>query len=388
MSLIESNPQSLPCVVMRGGTTRGFFFRPEDLPRDPKVRDDLLLNIVAGHESRQADGLGGVDMLLSKVATVWPSKLPDVDVECSFGAITPGSSRIKYGSNCGNLVSAVALYTLQQGLCPDLQRTVRILNPDSNKRVDAQLMDKEAFHEQVKRMKSMGMALTGTPVDLAFIDPAGTIGLGLLPTGRAVNQLHLDTGVTIDASITDSGTVYVFISASDLGLDFATSPLNSQQQADLLHIVENLRGQAAVLCGLADSPEDARRTSPAVPKVALVSPPKDYSIENGSLSIKARNVDLLARIISSQNLHKAYAVTGAIATISAAVIPGSVVNKLVTERAGQSPFSLRIGHPSGIIEPRLDWHHSSDNVAVDRAYVIRTARRLMTGVSFLPDPLE
>ena len=124
--------------------------------------------------------------------------------------------------------------------------------------------------------------------------------------------------------------------------------------------------------------------SPVAPKVALVSPPRDYPVNGGEAVIEAGQVDLLARIVSGQNLHSSYAVTGAVAISSAAVVPGSVVNRLVGEQADRSPFSLRVGHVRGVIEPRLDWHVSGDGVVVDRGYMIRTARKLMSGVSYPP----
>jgi 2-methylaconitate cis-trans-isomerase PrpF len=368
----------VPCVVMRGGTTRGFFFRPEHIPSDPAIRDRLLLDIVAGQDLRAADGLGGNDMLLNKVVEVWKSERPDADVECTFGVITPASARVKYGSNCGNLVSAVALYAVEEGLCTNASGTVRLFNPQSGTRIDARFMEAVEFRERAARAKSMGMVLSGVPVELAFIDPASTIGRGLLPSGRAVDRLTLPSGAEIEASIVDSGTVYVFVAAGDLGLDYATAPLDGEQRRALQASAEHLRGQAAALCGLAERPEDALRLSPAVPKIALVSPPHDYVFDNGRDGFVAREVDMLGRIISSQNFHTSYAVTGAMATIAAAVVPDSVVNRAVGG-AVASPLTLRIGHPSGMIEPRQDWRAGEDGVVIERAYAIRTTRRLMTG---------
>ncbi len=380
---IQYRPDSkVPCVVMRGGTTRGFFFRPEHIPSDPAIRDRLLLDIVAGEDLRAADGLGGNDMLLNKVVEVWPSTRPDADVECTFGVITPGSGRVKYGSNCGNLVSAVALYAIEEGLCTSTSATVRLFNPQANARVDARFMDTAEFRERAARAKSMGMVLSGVPVELAFIDPASTIGRGLLPSGRAVDRLRLPSGTDIDASIVDSGTVYVFIAANDLGLDHAIAPLASEQRRELLEIAEHLRGQAAVLCGLVDRPEDALRLSPAVPKISIVSPPRDYVFDNGRDGFAGHEVDMLGRVISSQNFHTSYAVTGAMATIGAAVVPDSVVNRAIGG-AVSSPIALKIGHPSGMIEPRQDWRATDDGVVVERAYAIRTTRRLMTGTVHL-----
>ncbi len=136
------------------------------------------------------------------------------------------------------------------------------------------------------------------------------------------------------------------------------------------------------MCGLADTPEDARRVTPAVPKISIVSPPHDYALANG-LRFVASEVDMLGRIVSSQNFHNSYAVTGAMATIAAAVVPGSVVNRVVGHAAERSPLSLKIGHASGVIGARQEWHPTGDGVMIDRTYMIRTARRLMTGSAYV-----
>ncbi len=385
MTLLARTRQSVPCVVMRGGTTRGFFFHANDVPRDPAKRDEMFLDIVAGHDLRQADGVGASDMLLSKVVTVQKSDRPDADVECTFGAITPGTARIKYGSNCGNLVAAVALFATEEFLPLALNDTVRLFNPQSGARVDARFMAADEFRGWTERVKTAGMATTGVPMELAFIDPASTIGRGLLPTGRAVDRLRLKSGMEIDASIVDSGTAYVFVSARDLGLDHATEKLSTEQQSALLDQAEHLRGQAAVMCGLVERAEDALRLSPAVPKIALVSPPRGFTLDNNRVSFDAGEVDLLGRIISSQSFHNSYAVTGALATIAAAVVPGSVVNRTVGDAAHKPSLTLRIGHPSGVIELRQDSHIAGDSVTIERAYVVRTARRLMSGSACVPE---
>ena len=384
MSGIIVKLQSVRCVVMRGGTTRGFFFQAKDLPRDPEARDRLLMAIVAGHDLRQVDGLGGADLLLSKVAVVWPSAHSDADVDCLFGSITPGDARIKYGANCGNLISAVALFAVEEGLCGTLDGAVRIYNPDSNTRVEASFLDQAWLCDHADQIGLAGMPATGIPLELAFIDPTGSIGGDLLPTGNAIDHLTAQSGKTVEASIVDSGALYVFVSSEELGLECATMPLEGQRRIDLLDEVEYLRAQAAVLTGCAATPAEASLTSAAVPKVALISSPTDYETDRGRL-IKATDVHLLARIISSQSLHRAYAVTGAIATISAGIVQGSVVNRVVGAIASAAPLALRIGHPGGIMEPRIDWRRFSGSVAVERAYVTRTARHIMSGLTYLPN---
>jgi 2-methylaconitate cis-trans-isomerase PrpF len=230
-----------------------------------------------------------------------------------------------------------------------------------------------------------GMPATGDCVELSFLDPAGTAGKGLLPTGNVIDLLEMPDGRTIEASIVDSGAQYVFVHAEDLGLTAVAKSDEVAGNATLMALFEHLRGQAAVLSGLASSASAAAVETPAVPKLAFVGPPADYLTEGHRLPVAADDVDLLSRIISSQSFHKAYAVTGAIATTSAAVIPGSVVNRLAGAKFDPAAGHLRIGHPTGIIECTVQWTRQAGAVVIERASVLRTARRIMEGSNFLPD---
>jgi 2-methylaconitate cis-trans-isomerase PrpF len=369
---------------MRGGTTRGVFFNADDLPADPEKRDRILMAVVGGPDPRQVDGIGGADLLLSKVSIVWPSERPDADVECSFGSITPGSRTIKYGANCGNLISAVALFAWQEGLLGGSPEMVRIYNPDSGTTVEARL-DQRDISGDTRFAQISGMPATGDLVKLAFLDPAGTAGNGLLPTGNVIDHLEMPDGRSIRATIIDSGAQYVFVSATEMGLQATATSKEVAGDANLMATFESLRGQAAVLTGLASSPDNAKIETPAVPKLAFVGPPMDYLTEGKNLPVAAGDIDLLSRIISSQSFHKAYAVTGAIATTSAAVVIGSIVNQLVGNKFDPAVGRLRIGHPTGIIECTVKWSRKADAVVIERASVLRTARRIMEGSNFLPD---
>ena len=241
-----------------------------------------------------------------------------------------------------------------------------MFNPDSNTVVEARILH-ESANGNLMRDRSDGLPRSGTAVEVSFIEPDSTIGRGLLPTGRAVDLLPAGDGRGIEVSIVDSGAVYLFVRASDM-------PFDPGRTAELLRVAEHLRSQAAVTIGLAGTPEDARRLTPNVPKVAFVSPASEA----------AADAHIFARIVSSQSLHRAYAVTGAIATIAAAVIPDSIVNRFVGNGRLSSPVSLRIAHPGGVIEPRVEWRSTANGIAIDRACILRTARRLMQGLLYPP----
>lgn len=376
---------SVRCVVMRGGTTRGVFFHAGDLPADPARRDAILLAVVGGTDPRQVDGLGGADLLLSKVALVWPSERADAQVECRFGSITPGSPRVKYGSNCGNLSSAVACFARQEGLVAPDAEWVGIHNPDSGTSMEARW---RGWDPQVRaRMASTsGMPVSGELVELTFLSPEATATGRLLPTGRAVDCLRLPDGRPVQASIVDAGALYVFLRPGEVGLPEGATSDQLRGDARLAGLCEDLRGQAAVLAGLVDHAADALARTPAVPKLSFVRPPADYRTEGSGIDVQASEIDLVGRIVSSQSFHKAYAVTGAIATAAAAAVPGSVVAAAMGGESAPGERRVRIGHPSGIIECALETCHSGGEVRIPRATVLRTARRIMEGRCFLDEP--
>lgn len=366
---------------MRGGTSRGVFFHAGDLPTDLEQRDRVLMNVIGASDPRQVDGLGGADLLLSKVALVWPSDRADADVECCFGSIPPGSKGVKFGANCGNLASAAACFARQEGLVDDSRDLVRLYNPDSGSRMEARLRPREAGRDVAARSCD-GMPTTGELVELSFLDPTGTAGDGLLPTRHVIDELQLPDGRRVAASIVDAGAQYVFLRAEELNFPAAPSQ-EIEQRAEILAACEYLRGQAAVLTGLADSAAEAARVTPAVPKLAFVGPAVDYCTAAREQAVSVHHIDLVGRIVSSQSFHQAYAVTGAIATAAAALVPGSVVHRFVGDDPQATARHLRIGHPTGTIECTVEAVRFAGQIAIRRASFLRTARRIMAGRCFL-----
>ncbi|MGI9262950.1 MAG: PrpF domain-containing protein, partial [Woeseiaceae bacterium] len=213
-----SDGKPIPCVVIRGGTSRGLFFHDHDLPRHPRLRDSVIMGAVGAPDPRQVDGLGGADMLLSKVAIVSRSKDDDADIECEFANIAPGKDRPTFGTNCGNLVAAVALFAIDEGLISSRERHVeiRIRNKNSGNLIDARI-GRLAGELGVSTATS-GMSNSGVCVDLDFLDPVGTVRKTLLPTGSARDTFALGDGRSVDVSVVDAGALYVFARAADLGL--------------------------------------------------------------------------------------------------------------------------------------------------------------------------
>ncbi len=381
---------SISCVVMRGGTSRGLFFHDRDLPADHEQREKVLLAAIGGTSPRQVDGLGGADLLLSKIAVVAPSQKPDVDVECSFVSVTPNHRTPAYGVNCGNLIAAVALFAIEEGLASrDQPRSlVRIHNTDSGGFVHAHVGAREDAGLTAEACQLAGMPATGSLVELEFLNPVGTVQDRLLPTETAANSVKLLDGRSVQMTIVDAGALYAFVPAGDLGLSGVETTVELQDTADLMETLEYLRGCAAVLSGLVDSPEEAIHKTRAIPKLALVAPPVGYKIEGSGTYVEAESIDLVSRIVSCQELHKAYAVTGGIATAVAACVPGSTVQHATGLETGTGLRSIRIGHASGVMETGVQCSAVAPAIVIDRATCIRTARRIMAGSVLIPQHHE
>ena len=382
--LSSSNDEAIRCVVMRGGTSRGLFFHEQDLPSDPAQRDKVIMGALGAPDPRQVDGLGGADMLLSKVAIVARSASADADVECEFANMTPGKERPTYGTNCGNLVAAVALFAIGEGLVSAGSGTpvVRIRNRNSGSLIEAHINALNGERWQSCRLA--GMPGTGACVDLDFLEPVGAIQSLLLPTGNARETVCLGKSRSADISIVDAGALYVFVRAKDLGLTAVETGTQLRNSPGAMESLERLRAEAAKMVGLVESTAEATHLTPDVPKLAVVGPAVSYHCDASSTRVEAESIDLVSRIVSSQKYHKAYAVTGAIATAAAATIDGSTVHEAVGGNAGSGVLEVRIGHPSGVLACEVESCTSSGNHDIARARIRRTARQVMQGTVFVP----
>ncbi len=372
----------VPCVFMRGGTSRGAYLRAEDLPSDPRARDEMILAIYGSPDVRQIDGLGGADSLTSKVAIIGPSARPDADVDYTFGQVGITTSEIDYKPNCGNISSGVGPYAIEQGLVPAVEplTQVRIYNTNTKKVIVAEVPVHDGHVEVEGDCRIDGVPGSGARILLDFLDSGGSATGKLLPTGRPKDVLEVD-GQRYTASLVDAGNAYVFLRAEELGLDGTELVDRVNTDRALLDRLEAIRGAAAELYGFVADRKDALRLSPNLPKIAFVAPPKDYKTASGRL-IRADEIDLLGRGLSAQILHKAYAVTGAICTGAASKVPGTVVNEVCTAPADQ--LTVRIGHPAGIFSLEMRVEERNGELVLTRAALERTARRIMDGFVYVP----
>lgn len=373
-------------VVMRGGTSRGVFFRPDDLPADPALRDRVILKVFGGGDpyGRQIDGLGGATSTTSKVAIIGPASVPDADVDYTFGQVNVTAPMIDYGGNCGNISSAVGPFALDEGIvrATDPVTTVRIWQTNTRKRIVAHVPTAGGRHQVEGDYAIDGVPGTGGMITLEFLEPGGSMTGRLLPTGRAAEPLEVPGFGTITVSLVDAANPVVFVRPADLGLSGIEMPDRVDGDADLLGRLEAIRAHAAVRMGLAATAAEATAKSPGVPKIAFTSAPTSFASTSGRM-VEASAIDVVGRIMSMGRLHRSYALTGAICTAVASLVEGTVVHA-VARAAGGGERTVRIGHPAGIIEAGAKVVRRDGVWIVEKVVTKRTARRLMEGVALVP----
>ena len=374
--------EMLRCAIVRGGTSKGIFIMKNELPKDPVKRDAVIRAIYGSPDVRQIDGLGGADVLTSKLAIISPSTRPDADVDYTFGQVSFETDFVDYGGNCGNLSSAVGPFAIDEGLVEPVEpiTTVRIHLTNSHNILIAEV--------PVKNGKAMvdgdfvidGCPGTGAKITLDWSDVIGGITGKLLPTGNAKDIIEAD-GVKYPVSIVDAGNPVVFIHASSLGMKGTETPNEIESNKPLMETIEKIRGQATVMCGMVDKAEDAKTKSPYAPFFAIVSPPADYRTISAS-EVKAGDIDLVSRLLFMLKMHKTYPVTGTVCTGAAVRIPGCIAYEVLREEA-RSRITVNIGHPGGIIPVETSAESVSGEIKMKKIGVYRTARRIMDGTVYV-----
>ncbi len=374
------NPEMerIPCVIMRGGTSKAVFLLENDLPSDPQVRDRVILSIFGSPDSRQIDGLGGADPLTSKLAILARSSRADADVDYTFGQVDIHTPFVDYSSNCGNISSGVGPFAIAQGLVKAVEpvTVVRIYNTNTDSVFQAEVPVVNGKPAVLGDYKIHGVPGTGAHIGLNL---AGTVGAKtgkLLPTGNPTDVITVEGFGPLTASMVDAGSPMVFVRASDLGLTGTETPAQVDSNPKLLELLETIRCIAAEQMGIASRAE-ARQRVRAVPMVAFVAPPQPYKSHIDGTQIAADEIDFVARDMFMQIMHKTYSGTATVCTGCAAVTPGTLVYAL---RGQRESGLVRIGHPGGIITCDT----TVENGNITRAVFGRTARRIMEGYVYVP----
>ena len=371
-------------VYMRGGTSKGCIFHKEDLPENRAEWDDIFVQVMGSPDPKQIDGMGGTVSSNNKIVIVWKSDEPNVDIEYLVGQSIVGKSQIDYKSNCGNMTAAVPAYAVEEGMVDITEpiTVVRMLNKNTDKYINVSVPIDPETHTFAQDGDCHIAGIDGTAAELKvnFLNPAGAKTGKLLPTGYVTDTFEIG-GKQIVYSLVDVSNPLILVAAEDIGLTGTEMPTELDENKKASELLEQIRGNAAVLMGFAKNLEYAKVNSPAVPKVGVFTSPKDYQGISGNI-VSAEDMDVCVRILSVFKCHKACPLTAANSVAVLAKLKDSVIDqKLHTASHGDS--SVRIGHPSGIMKQYVDMTVSANHVEVKGVAGQRTARRIMDGCVYI-----
>lgn len=376
------NVRKLPVTIIRGGTSKGIYILESELPKDREEWESILLRLMGSPDKKQIDGLGGSQSVTSKVAIVKRSERADADVDYTFAQVSVDKPIVSYKGNCGNISSGVGPFAIEKGLVRAKEgvTTVRIYNTNTGKVIAADVATQNGAVVYDGDFQIAGVPGTASPIRLKFLNPSGTLGHGLLPTGNPVDVLQVPGFGNVEVSIIDAANPLVFVKAEDLGLSGKELPDELNAEDEKLELLEKVRGLAAQKLGLINDYQDSAWETPGIPKMTFVAEAKDYVTTDGK-TVKKEEVDILSRMMSMQKPHPSYAMTGAMCTAAAAVVPGSVVQQVLNPQA-DTQF-IRIGHPAGVLECGVDYKLGDKEPVIEDTFGFRTANLLMEGTAVI-----
>ena len=353
---------AIPCTVMRGGTSKGLYFRVEDLPSDIATRDKVLLAAMGSPDIRQIDGMGGAHPLTSKIAIVAPPTHPDADADYLFLQAVVDEPRIDTSQNCGNLLAGIGPFAIEHGMvtAKDGVTDVRIHMLNTKSIAVASIQTPGGVVEYQGDARIDGVPGTAAPIPIDFLDVAGSSCGALLPTGNAIGIVD-----GVELTCIDNGMPVVVMRAKDFGKTGYETPEALEADKALKSKVETIRLKVGPMMNLGDV---AKKT---VPKMCLVAPPQ----HGGAIS---------TRNFIPHRVHEAIGVFGAVSVATACVVPGSVAASVAGIADPANVKNLDIEHPTGFFTVAMDVSLEGGNVQVRRAALLRTARKLMRGEVYVP----
>jgi 2-methylaconitate cis-trans-isomerase PrpF len=367
-----------PAVFARGGTSKALIFHRSDLPQDRAQWDRIFMSAMGTPDpnGRQLNGMGGGISSLSKICIVARSDRPDADVDYTFAQVGVHRAGVDYNGNCGNMSAAIGPFAVDEGLVAvgDGEATVRIFNTNTGRVIHATFPVRGGKAVVDGELAIPGVAGTGAPVRLDFLQPGGASTGRLLPTGRVCDRLEIPGVGVVEASLVDAANACVFVDAKSLGLAGTELPDVLESNAAVLARLADIRVHAAVAMGLSATPDEAR-SKPMVPFIAFVSPPADAITLSGEKTGSA-DVDLTVRMISNGQPHRALPLTASLCTAVAANIAGTLVNQVARRASGTT---LRLGMPSGVMTVAAEVTGQDGLWVATRGSFYRTTRRLFEG---------
>ena len=388
----------IPATYMRGGTSKGVFFRLQDLPKPAQqpggARDALLMRVIGSPDpyGKHTDGMGGATSSTSKCVIISEASVPDHDVDYFYGQVAIDTAFVDWSGNCGNLSAAVGPFAIAHGMLDPTRVprdgfcTVRIWQANIGKTILAHVPMRGGVVQETGDFELDGVTFPAAEIVLEFIDPAeegeDQSGSAMFPTGNLTDSLEVPGIGVLETTLINAGIPTVFINAAAIGYTGAELQDAINGDAKALAMFESIRAHGAVRMGLIKSVADAVSRQ-HTPKLAFVAPSTDYISSSGK-HIRAADIDLQARALSMGKLHHAMMGTCAVAIATAAAIPGTVVNRAA---GGGVHSSVRFGHPSGTLRVGAEAVQDNGRWTVRKAIMSRSARVLMEGMLRVPqDP--
>jgi 2-methylaconitate cis-trans-isomerase PrpF len=371
------------CTIVRGGTSKGVLIHRDELPSDQKRRDRVILAIFGSPDRRQIDGLGGSDVLTSKLALVGGPTRSDADIDYTFGQVGIEAPYVDYGGYCGNILAAVATYAVDERFVPVDRASARVrVHVTNTGRIvvaEVPVANGRAMEEGVARIS--GVPGTGAPIVLDFADTIGSVTGSVFPSGRPRDRVSVPSIGEIEVSIVDAGNPMIFASLECFGVSVDESADALDARPDLIPALEGMRVRLARQFNIR-MPDGS--VSEHIPLVALVGPSQDYRSYGSNESIAKDACDLVSREFFCGRVHKAYGVGETVCASFAALLPGTIVNEAAGSPSERSR-RIRIGHPSGVIDSEVTLKQVAGTAAADGIKIVRTARRIMDGVVHVRD---
>ena len=378
----------IPATYIRGGTSKGVFFRLSDLPERCQVpgpaRDALFLRVIGSPDpySAHMDGMGGATSSTSKCVILSKSSQPDHDVDYLYGQIAIDKAFVDWSGNCGNLSTAAGAFAIHAGLVDPVRIpdngtcVVRIWQANIGKTIVAHVPVTNRQVQETGAFELDGVTFPAAEIVLEFLDPSedGEDGGALFPTGNLIDELEVPGIGTLKATLISAGIPTVFVNAEDIGYEGTELREQINGDPEALARFEQIRIAGALRMGLIKTAEEAA-TRQHTPKIAFVAPAKDYRTASGK-EVKDDEIDLLVRALSMGKLHHAMMGTCAVAIGTAAAIPGTLVNLAA---GGGEREAVRFGHPSGTLRVGAEARQIEGQWTVTKAVMSRSARILMEG---------
>ena len=371
----------LPAVFMRGGSSKGVFFKLEDLPFPDDVRDQILLDAIGSPDvyGRQLNGMGGGVSSVSKAVILNVSERDDADIDYTFAQVAVDQPIVDFSTTCGNLSSAVGPFAIDNDMIPATgdMTLIRVFNTNLKQVYHARIPTKDGRFLEAGDFTIPGVSGSGSKIGLDYLSPGGAATGKLLPSGNVIDKISSPGDGEFDISCVDASTAGVFVAAERFGLTGTETVGELEADRALMGLLDRIRRKAAVVMDMAVTPED---TPLGTPKICMVAKPQRYTTLAGE-TVLPEDFSIAARFLSMGQVHRVLPLTGAMCLGVASLIEGTVAHQYCKPGAGD----LLLANPSGILPVDATVSNSSGEWVADKVTVYRTARAMMEGMVLVPE---